>query len=208
LEDAVCSGPFGTPTEVQKKTFGSRYAAAEHLDSALNEAGVADADRDVGLWAWLTLFYFDELCPKDKAGHRFLRERPAYIPEPQNFQRYYRHLLLGPYLIFRAHSDNPKRAMALLCQPLHIIDDIIAQLAAYQEIISNKTIIEMATHLYLDTESGERKKGAGGKGPGSPRRLAAVLDQFDVTWDLYAMSLKEFWAVLPNEFEKFRPATP
>jgi len=206
LEDAACSEQFGAATEIRKKTFGSRYTAAQYIDSVLANTGVADVDRDVGLWAWLTLFCFDELCPKDKAGHRSLRERPAYIPEPQNFQRYYRHLLLGPYLIFRAHSDNPKRAMALLCQPLHIIDDIIAQLAAYQEIISNKTIIQMATHLYLDPASGERKKGAGGKGPGSPRRLAAVLDQFDVTWDLYAMSLKEFWAVLPKEFEKFRPA--
>jgi hypothetical protein len=64
----------------------------------------------------------------------------------------------------------------------------------------------MATKLYLDESTGERKKGAGGKGLGSPRRLAAVLDQFDVTWDLYAMSVKEFWTVLPKEFDKFRPA--
>ena len=55
-------------------------------------------------------------------------------------------------------------------------------------------------------KSVEGGKGAGGKGGGSPRRLADILWQFDVTWDLYAMSLKEFWAVLPQEFEKFRPA--
>jgi hypothetical protein len=205
LDDPTSSEVCGAPTEIQNKTFGSRFAAAEYLDEVLAKTGTTDLERDVGLWIWLTLFYFDELCPASKSGERELRERPAYVPEPNNWRRYYRHLLLGPFMIFRAHRDDPKRAMALLCQPLHIIDDIIAQLAAYQELVSNKAIVAMATKLYLDESSGERKKGAGGKGPGSPRRLAAVLDQFDVTWDLYAMSLKEFWAVLPKEFDKFRP---
>jgi hypothetical protein len=208
LEDAVCSEVFGRPTEIQRKTFGTRYAAAECLDEALTKTGAADVERDVGLWAWLTLLFFDELCPKNKAGDRELRERPAYIPEPQNFQRYYRHLLLGPFLIFRAHRDAPKRAMGLLCKPLPIIDDIVAQLASRQEFVTNPAVVELATHLYFDPASGTTKKGAGGKSGGSPRRLADILWQFDVTWDLYAMSLKEFWAILPKEFERFRPATP
>lgn len=204
LDDPAYSEALGTPTKIESKTFGTRYAAAAYLDSILIKTGASDIDHDVGLWTWLTLFYFDEVCPRDKSGNRSPRERPAYVPEPENFQRYYRHLLLGPHLIFRAHSDKPKRAMSVLCQPLHIIDDIIAQLAARQEIVSNKTIIELATQLYLDPVSGQRKHGAGGKGPGSPRRFTAVLDQFDVTWDLYAMSLSEFWKLLPKEFDKFR----
>jgi len=205
LEDTESSEIFGKPTEVQKRTFGTRYAAAENLDELLTKTGVTDAERDVGLWAWLTLLFFDELCPKNKTGDREPRERPAYIPEPQNFQRYYRHLLLGPFLIFRAHRSNPKRAMALLCKPLPIIDDIVGQLAARQEFVTNPAVVELATQLYFDPASGTTKKGAGGKGGGSPRRLTDMLWQFDVTWDLYAMSLKEFWTVLPKEFEKFRP---
>jgi hypothetical protein len=205
LDDAGCSEVFGNPTEIQKKEFGSRYVASEYLDEVLSKSGVTDVEGDIGLWAWLTLLYFDELCPANKSGERELRERPAYIPEPQNFQRYYRHLLLGPFRIFRAHRDAPKRAMALLCKPLPIIDDIVAQLASRQEFVSNPAVVELATHLYFDPAIGTTKKGAGGKGGGSPRRLADILWQFDVTWDLYAMSLKEFWAVLPKEFEKFRP---
>jgi len=207
LEDSGCSASVAAAADIQHRHFGTRYAAAEYINSVLTKSGEANLDSDVGMWSWLTLFYFDELCPKDKSGNRYPRERAAYIPEPQNFQRYYRHLLLGPHLIFRAHIDKPKRAMAVLCQPLHLIDDIIAQLAAYQEIVSNKTIIEMATQLYLDPVSGGKKRGAGGKGPGSPRRLTTVLDQFDVTWDLYAMSLSEFWKLLPREFDKFRSTT-
>ena len=207
LEDTVCSEVFGTPTEIEKRTFGTRYAAADYLDEILAKTGVAEVWRDVGAGAWLTLLFFDELCPLNKSGERELRERPAYIPEPQNYQRYYRHLLFGSLLIFRAHRDAPKRAMAFLCKPLPIIDDIVAQLASRQEIVSNPAVVELATHLYFDPESGTTKKGAGGKGGGSPRRLVDILRQFDVTWDLYAMPLKEFWDVLPKEFEKFRPTT-
>jgi hypothetical protein len=195
----------GTPTEIHTKQFGSRYAVAEYLDNVLAKTGVADLERDVGVWAWLTLFYFDEACPSNKAGDRELRERAAYVPEPQNFQRYYRHLLLGPFLIFRAHRDAPKRAMALLCKPIPIIDDIVGQLAARQEFVTNPSVVELATWLYFDAASGTTKKGAGGKGGGSPRRLADILWQFDVTWDLYATSLKEFWNILPKEFDRFRP---
>ena len=207
LEDSTCSEIFGQPTEIQKKTFGTRYAAAEYLDGILAKTGVADVGRDVGAGAWLTLLFFDELCPPNKSGERELRERPAYIPDPQNYQRYYRHLLFGSLLIFRAHRDDPKRAMAFLCKPLPIIDDIVAQLASRQEIVSNPAVVELATHLYFDPASGTTKKGAGGKGGGSPRRLVDILRQFDVTWDLYAMSRQEFWAVLPKEFVKFRPVT-
>lgn len=208
LEDSVCSEVFGNPTEIQRRTFGTRYAAAEYLDDILAKTGVADVGRDVGAGAWLTLLFFDELCPPNKLGERELRERPAYIPDPQNYQRYYRHLLFGSLLIFRAHRDAPKRAMAFLCKPLPIIDDIVAQLASRQEIVSNPAVVELATNLYFEPTSGTTKKGAGGKGGGSPRRLVDILRQFDVTWDLYSMSLTEFWAVLPKEFEKFRPATP
>jgi hypothetical protein len=206
LEDATCSEIFGKPTDIQKKIFGSRFTAAEYVDEILSKTGVTDLDRDIGIWAWLTLFFFDELCPPDKTGERELRERPAYIPEPQNFQRYYRHLLLGPFLIFRAHHDSPKRAMALLCKPLPIVDDIVGQLASRQEIVTNPALMELATNLYYDPSTGTAKKNAGGKGSGSPRRLVDILRQFDVTWDLYAMSLKEFWTVLPKEFDRFRPA--
>jgi hypothetical protein len=205
LEEPMYSEIFGVPTEIQSKTFGTRYVAAEYVDRILAQSGTAEPERDVGLWAWLTLFFFDELCPANRSGDRDLRERPAYIPEPQNFQRYYRHLLLGPYLIFRAHRDAPKRAMALLCKPLPIIDDVVAQLASRQELVTNRALIELATKLYFDPATGTTKKGAGGKGGGSPRRLAEVLQQFDVTWDLYAMQIAEFLRILPAEFNRFRP---
>lgn len=201
IEDSelVHDGP-----ELEKRRFGSRLAAAKYLDEQFTKSGLNEVERDAGLWSWLALYYFDELCPADSGGSRSVGERARYIAEPAYFRRYYRHLLLGPFKIYSAHRDDPARAMALLCQPLHIIDDIIAQLAAYYELVSNKSVVEVATTLYIDLGTGKRKKGAGGKGAGSPRRLADILNQFDVTWDLYGMNVSELLGVLPKEFDRFR----
>ena len=190
--------------KLQEEPFSTRFEAARYIYNLLERVEIKDVERDIGLWAWLTSNYFDILCPLNKNGERRLRERTAYIPEISNYKRYYRHLLLGPYLIYKTHSDNPSRAMALLCKPVNIISDIEAQIAAYQELITNKAVVQLVTNLYYDKKSKTAKRGAGGKGPGSPRRLVTVLSQFELTYDLYAMDVVELGNLLPKEFDRFR----
>jgi len=203
LSDSKYSEETGLDISLEMIKFETRYDVANYLYPLFSEAGLHTLEKDISLWAWCSLYYFDNLCPVDENGIRTPRERPAYIPEPENFRRYYRHLLLGPYLIYRAHKDNPARAMALLCKPPYIISDIEAQIGAYQELVTNHAIVELTTKLYYDPKSRKTKKGAGSKGAGSPRRLVAVLNQFDLTWDLYATASKTLLGMLPKEFEKF-----
>lgn len=82
--------------------------------------------------------------------------------------------------------------------------EIVAQLAARQELITNPAVIEAATALYIDSKSEQPKKGSGGQATGSPRRLADVLNQFDITWDLYAMNSEKILEMLPKEFDRFK----
>jgi len=65
--------------------------------------------------------------------------------------------------------------------------------------------MEVTTNLYLTPGSTRPERGAGGAGAGSPRRLAEVLAQFDVTHDIYGMEPGRLLAVLPSEFDRFRP---
>jgi hypothetical protein len=203
LSDPTYSTDIRASVELETRNFSSRFDVASYLHPLFASAGIPNLEKDTHLWAWCTLYFFDTLCPLTDRSHRKPRERAAYIPEPENFQRYYRHLLLGPYLIYRAHNDNPSRAMALLCKPPHIISDIEAQIAAYQELVTNRSIVELTTKLYYDPKSKATKRGAGSKGAGSPRRLVAVLNQFDLTWDLYATATPTLMKMLPKEFEKF-----
>ena len=190
--------------DLLENPFSTRFEAARYLYHLLSNTEIKSVEKDVELWAWLTAHYFDILCPINENGERKLRERTAYIPETSNYKRYYRHLLLGPYLIYKTHIDDPSRAMALLCKPVNIISDVEAQIAAYQELITNKAVVQLVTNLYYDPKSKTTKRGAGGKGLGSPRRLVTVLNQFDLTYDLYAMTVEELQNLLPEEFNRFK----
>lgn len=194
----------GGDAEIDRIKLTTRFQAARYLSERFARGNVNTAD--VGVWSWLAAFFFDDLCTVDVNGNRRPGAEARWIPAASDYRRYYRHLLAGPYLIFKAHIDNPRRAMALLCQPVHSPGDIVEQLASRQELITNNAVVELATILYVDPQTGKTKTGAGGKGPGSARRLAEVFSQFDVTWDLYDMSAADFASMLPQEFKKWIPS--
>lgn len=204
LANSVTSQPVIPRISIEVNPFGSRFEAAKYLNELLEGSSLSDVDGDARLWAWLAWFHFEQLCPVARDGKRHPGELARWIPDIGNFRRYYRHLLAGPYRIYRAHRDKPERALAVLMSALHQPGDIVEQLASRQELVTNAAVMEVATMLYVEPISKKAKRGSGGRGPGSPRRLADVLNQFDVTWDLYAMESRRLLAMLPREFEKFR----
>src|SRR5262249_52817530 len=136
--------------EVEERSFHSRMEVARYLDGLLGKADLEEVERDAGLWAWLTLFYFDQVCPEGKGGARGVGDEARYIPAVQNFQRFYRHLLLGPYLIFRAHADQPSRVLGVLATAPSAPGEIVEQFASRQELISNRPVMNVVTRLYFD----------------------------------------------------------
>lgn len=199
--------------DVEHKQFGSRFAAAKYLFETLDDSGLTDVEQDRGLWAWLALFYFDELCPPDKKGQRKPGEDARWVPESSRAFRYYRHLLAGPYRIYKAHRSHPEQAMIVLCGPLDRPGDLVEQLASRQELVTNGALLAAASEMYLEPDTGLPKRGvvssekAGGRRrgrPGTVFRLIDVCRQYDVAWDLYAMKPDALIEMLPKEFDRFR----
>lgn len=157
-------------------------------------------DADAGLWSWLSARHFTVLCKVSK-GRLKPGERARWIPNTGSF-RYYRHLLAGPYLLIGAHADDPKRALAVLTGHISEPGDIAEQMASRQEIITNANLMEAITKLYIDQDTKKPKRGASS----NARRLAVVIDQLDLTWDVYGVTAESFLELLPKEFNKFRTA--
>lgn len=206
LTDAATSEE-AAPIAVVPEVFTTRIGAGRWLYDLLERSGLVDPARDKGLWAWLSLLHFDSVCPADGHGHRKPGETARHIPDAANFQRYYRHLLAGPWRIVRTHRDDPSCALVALCQPLHTPGDLVEQLASRQELVTNRAFMSAATTLYVDPATQQPKRGSGGKTRGTARRLADLCNQFDVTWDLYAMDAVELLTKLPREFQRFQPVT-
>ena len=207
LEDDRLAENIEFDVDIEAREFGSRMEAEEHLSMKFSDAQ-ADLSYDQGLWAWLSLFYFDRVCPK-KNGKYVPGERARWIPATTEHFRYYRHLLAGPYRIYSANRDDPQRAILFLYGPLGTVGHFYYQIVSRQEYITNPAIVQLATNLYFDTLQQRPKRGAQTRGkPGTVFRLATFLNQLDLTWDLYSMTTTEFAARLPSEYERFMLSDP
>lgn len=204
LEDPALTELLPGDAEVAPRSFANRLEAGLFLNELIDAAAINLPERDRGLWTWLTLFYFDEVCPADGHGKRDPKDEARLVPILDNHQRFYRHLLVGPFLIVRAHRDLPERAIAMLCNPLWKPGEIAEQLASRKELVTNRAVAEAATQLYYDPAKVSFKRGAGSDVRGAARRLATLLNQLDLTWYLYGLSAAELLQLLPKEFDRFR----
>jgi len=198
LDSDITSRVVAPQVEIKKRLFSSRFEIGEYLNKIFESTQIPNIAYDKYLWSWLALFYFEQLCPNGKPG-----EFARMCLNPDKWNKYYRHLLAGPYRIYRMHRKSPELTRVLLLNPPHQPGDIYEQLASRQQMATNRTLLKVATALYLDAQN-KHKRGAAGKGAGSARRLADVWNQFDLTWDLYYMDSGEILDMLPAEFEKFK----
>ena len=204
LTDQTCVELVSSDIEVQQRPFANRMDAAQYLDSVLKDV-TGDIQRDVGLWSWLSLFFFDQVCPMNGSGRRKLNERAWYIPLFDDHQRCYRHSLSESYRVFRANRDNPERAMVFLFGPLTTLGHLYYQLASRRDLITNPVVVGVATRLYFDAKRvATKRRSTSQKVQGSVFRYASILMQFDVTWDLHVMSETQLIEMLPSEFDEFR----
>lgn len=204
LEDPAYTNLVSETVEVTPQLFENRLEAGQQLNDLIDAAKITLPEHDRGLWAWLTLLHFDAVCPADGNGRRNPQGVERLMPLVDNYQRFYRHLLLGPFLIVRAHRENLDRAYAFLKQPLWRPGEIVGQLASSKELVTNPAVVEAATRLYFDPTTNAFKRGSSSKIKGAPRRLASLLNQLDLTWYLYGMTTDEILGLLPKEFDRFK----
>ena len=193
------STPILPRIEIAPKRFANKLDAAMYLANVLQPIDSSSLTSDAGLWAWLALFYFDQLSPVGPDGRRRPREDYHYIPDSGRWHD--RHLLAGPYRIFRMHGIN---ARVLLHPAVHQHGQFVYQLGYRRDLITNRGLVEAIDLLYWNARTKRPKRGATTESrPGNLRRLIAVLQQLELNYDLYGMSAREILTLLPGEFSAF-----
>lgn len=202
LTDPSFSEQIEEEVLVEIPSSPNAYALGSYLVKALDPLDRRVIAYDHGLWSWLSLYYFDLLCPA-KNGVRDVLEDAVYVlAEKYDHKRYYRHLLRTSWLAVKEHGEAAK----VLLTTKGKRSEIFEQLASRQAIFGNATVIAGAYKLYFDPVAGAPKRGAGSKGGGSPRRLVTFIQQIDLTYDLRDCTADQFLQLLPNEFDKFKNA--
>lgn len=190
------TNPF-TPAE-----FSTAKAMAEAVLASLGSANLFDLLPNTGMWAWLTFVLRDQLFKKGNDGTWKVGEIHRWYPSnPNDWQKGQRHLVRMPVLLFKSLGDF---ADHLLCSAPSVLPEIREQLTSQQDMF-NLSFQQVARALYFNDATGTLKRGAGGKSGGTPRRLAKVRQQLDVTWDLEDLDLVKIVETLPAEFSRFKP---
>lgn len=206
LTDDKLSEAVDVKINVPSIDVHTRMEVAEHVFRLLRR-DTETLRIDKGFWCWLSLYWFNDLCPV-VTGVRVPGDRYRWIAELDNTRRAYRHLLAGPYQIYRAHRDDPNRARALLCGPVYQLGELLGQIASRPSLVTSKSVTGAVTRLYYDEENDRLRRGCSGKGPGSARRFADVLSQLDLTWDLHSLTVEQLLELLPEEFDRFLSRQP
>jgi hypothetical protein len=201
--DPSCSSTVMEGLEVENRIFNSKLEIAKYLYDKFQTLSQLHLEQHVGLWSWLSLYYFEQLCPTNHSGARVPGQDSRHILD-LDYRLYRYHLLFGPYHIYGLHGE---KAPLLLSSPLYETSKYYLELSARQGFITNRGIIEAASLLYFDPVIGKPKRGAAvtARNPGALLRFIDVVQQLDLTYDLYSMSGEEVLGLLPSEFDEWRP---
>ncbi len=202
LTDSDLTTNFEKEIDIEIKSFYTKKEISTYLSEKIDLINNKHLYYNTYLWSWLSVAYFDLVCPKIGNKARKVNETAKYIlRDPKNWRRYYRHLLACPARLYCELGDLSD---AFLSSPIHIWGDFHEQLTAYQSIATNRPLIETASKLYWDINTQKLKKGSGSKGAGTPRRFSDLVGQLELTFDLNAMEVNDLYCLLPqSEFNRW-----
>jgi hypothetical protein len=202
LSDPAIATPVPGTGSFSIQDFETTKDMAEAVLKALDGTNIYELLPHEGLWAWLTFVLREVLFVRDADGKWRVGEIHRWYPaDPNDWQKGQRHLVRMPVLLLLSLGDN---ADHLLCGRPSILPEIREQLTSQQDMFSN-AFQGVARALYYDDDRQALKRGAGGKSGGSPRRLAKVRQQLNVTWDLEDLEYGSIIERLPKEFDRYMP---
>lgn len=219
IKDSIKSHDAGLNVSIEEKTFSNRYDFGVYLWGRLKDVWKDDMRNDCGLWTWLALFYFKQLCPSkgpNRQEHYILSVGKWRIGKIHDYS--YRHSVLTP---IRLVKDFVGTAPFFLCgtekKPIGMesMGDPIEQLFSRQYVMRNPNYLKLVLKLYQDPITGRVKTGAmsdpkkkkleSGKwsdvGKGGARRLiTGVMPRLSLTYNIGELHPDDSLKLAGDEF--------
>jgi len=197
LEDDTLTEIIPGAVDVEHKGFETKGEAGQYLHSILDSTPVQNIMSNVGLWSWLSLYFFDSVCPLKPQGRK-VKSDYFYIYEP-GFRRFYRHLLFVSWRVFDiAPKHHRLVTTTLIGKGDSITDEIIKRLSR----IRIPCMFEVLDRVYWDETTQKLRKHAGSWGRrGNLRRFLRVIEHLEKTYDLQILDATQFINLLGDEFD-------
>jgi len=191
--------------DVHVTDFVNRWHAGKYFHELVernkSEIGL-DPETDRGLWTWLAIAWRDFLKKRSSNSNAEWPDERWLLSNRYN--RYYKHLLAGPWLVYRRYSSKPEICKVLLLpaitSPGH---DISEHLLCKYELVNSEEIVAVVSELYMLRDASGYKKSVS-TGQGSIRRFRDFTGQIELTYDLMSLKRERLLELLPSEFNRFR----
>lgn len=194
--------PLRPRLPIERLQFASKFEAGSYLCGLFADFPSDRLRSDGGLWSWLAIWFFDQLCPLDSKGARRPKDNVKYIARTGDHRfGLDKHFLFFPWKLRALHGEL---ADFLLAAPLDRDTREQREWTGYHLSLLT-SLIELCRRLYWDEVAQRFKHGARSTNqPGNLRRFVQVAKQLEVTYDLNGMSTEEIAALLPyREFGRW-----
>lgn len=205
--NALLADPrYSQPSElgnvhVDRRHFAARGAFARYIDERCREAGLVGTVDEPGLWEWLSLYYFDAVCPADAQGRRRPGAMNRHLVNSAFARRRNRHLLRGPYMLHRRHEGGADGELDLLLgYPLHVHGVAATHLAKRSRLLASRGVLLAASRLYVDPVTRKPKRGYADESSGL-RAFCRFLNNLPASFDLASVAADTVLALLPSSFD-------
>jgi len=204
LEDRRLSTAVAPAVDVQQLALPKREDAARLLTQLLEPLGEKAVAQNAGLWTWLSLFFFDQVCPA-AGGQRHVKNDYHYVYEPLNPRHSYRHLL---FIAWRVQKVAAPHTRLFLNGPLSTLDKMTSEVFKRLYLIRIRCIFEVLERLYWDPQRSKPRSGVvdsrTAKRGDLTHRLPIRIRQLEMTYDLLELNADQLLELLGDEF---RPVT-
>lgn len=181
--------------------FTTKRESAVYLNKLFGGLSKQDLLNDAGLWSWLSLFYFDVVCPK-QAGERKVRNDYTYIFEPKSSRHFYRHLL---FVSWRILDIAPSHNRLMLDSSISSLDKFTSEVIKRLYLTRIPCFFEVLDRLYWDESIGRARPGvtnfAKVTAGNLAHRLPVRIRQLEKTYDLQSLTADQLIELLGEEFQ-------
>jgi hypothetical protein len=199
LEDERLTEVVVPEVQIEGSVFETRREAANYLSMVLQGLRPEQVAADAGLWTWLSLLFFDSVCPVVD-GQRGVRNDYHYIFEPRNSRHFYRHLLFIAWQILRL---APRWNTLLLRSRTSSLDKITTEVLKRLYLTRIPCIFEVLERLYWDPERRRPRAGITGNkvtAGNLTHRLPLRISQLEKNYDLVDLNAEQLIELLGDEF--------
>jgi len=202
LGDSLLTQVLAPELHVETRRMVSKSDAASYLEVVLRPISDQEVAVNAGLWTWLSLFFFDEVCPP-RNGQRSVKNDYHYVFEPKNSRHFYRHLL---FISWRVSQVAPVHNRLFLNSPLTTLDKVTTEVMKRLFLTRIPCMFEVLDRLYWDERRGKARIGIVGTRPPKPgdltHRLPVRIRQLERTYDLLSLNADQLIELLGDEFQR------